>query len=150
MGRRTRSYSCSIQKIGEMEFICTQQIHRTERCYEYYRCRKIFDQSLQLVRYLRIKAEHTNSLKSVFVSCIACRITCFIAVSLSSFTYLPQSCYYIIWFCEALWISVCGKTWYKFKFCCIYMNRFLLKCPWGKACIFIRRNALGLHANFAL
>lgn len=92
MSRRTRSYLCSMQKIAEMEFICTQQIHMIERCYEHFRYGKSFDQSLQLVRHLRIKSQHTNSLKPVFVSSIACGITCFCSVSLSSFTYLPQSC----------------------------------------------------------
>lgn len=67
MGRRTRSYTCSTQKIAEMDFICIQQIQIIERCYEYYTCRKSFDQSLQLARHLRIKPQHTNSWKLVFV-----------------------------------------------------------------------------------
>lgn len=113
-----------------------------ERCYKHYRHRKSLDQSMQLVRHLRIKPQPTNSWKPGSVSSLACGITyCFFLFScLTSFTYLLQSCSYIIWFCEALWVSVCEKTWYKFKFCCICMNRFRLKCPWGKARIFIRRN----------
>lgn len=148
MDRRTRSYSCSTKKTAEMEFIYAEQIHMIERCYEHYRCRNSFDQSLQLVRHLRIKPQHTNSWKSVFIK-FHCLLN-YLLVSLSSFTYLPQSRYCIVWFCEALWVSVCEKTRYKFKFCCICMNRFLLKCPWGNAHIFIRRNILRLHANIAL
>lgn len=103
-----------------MEFICTPQIHMIDTWilemekklwYELATCKPSENQT----------TTH-KFLETGFVSSTACGITWFFAVSLSSFTYLPQSCYHIIWFHEASWVSACEKTCYKFKCCCICMN----------------------------
>lgn len=87
MDRRTRPYLFPTQNFAEIEFLCSQQIHMIERCYEHHSCRKSFDQRLQLVRHLRIKPQQKILEPSIHKSHCLWNY-CFFAVSFSSFTYL--------------------------------------------------------------